>query len=455
MFCKKWLCSSLALVSAAVLMSGCLEAGVRGKGYKDVPGAREGFATPTTVTVPKMLECVMFAPICVPLALQQNIRALFPKVDPEDARDPVRSTRDDMLKCYKTHAGDTQTPPQWDSLEECENNAFAQWGTGQHIDDDIIEKAQQQNTSVIERAQRGEITPEEALLHWHVIMEMSVVEWDDQGFGREGIDKEWLRDWQNAQCAKTYKGSQAPIPTMRALCRNRVYLGWVRRTNSVNSDTARYVLSDLDPVLKANLDLAREEERTGTHDAVKEEETLASAQNGVEILRSNRAQHAQEVINQQNEEQAWHNSPEYKKQARDKSLAECERQSSAEVRAQCVSSAWSQWGSAMGYHDLTINGLVEGSDRIARQRARGQLSAAQAKHAMALVVENMTKWEHELEQADAARQQRQEEEEAEREQHDRELAQSVANGISEAQQQHSSGFTCQNLGNGQVQCTPN
>ncbi|WP_018980528.1 hypothetical protein [Saccharibacter floricola] len=457
----KW---SALLLGATFLLSGCESAGMRSHPERN---AEKGG------TAGRIAGCIIWAPYCVPYEVVKNIPTLFPKVDPKDESDPVRSTRGDIQKCRVHYMGKENQPTQWEALERCENDVFDQWAAGGPLTYDAIEAVHRENNALITAQSQGKMSTEEGWLRLNIAMEMATVPITDTAHLNPEIDRDKLRDWQNEQCDSRYDGRTEPVAHDRALCRMVAYTAWARRYGG-------YQASDLSPMMEANIAL----ENDTRHDEDYIKANLQSAQQQVDIKRNEREQEAarQEQEDKEKEAQAqklaeWQASPAYKAQVRDETLGHCAHIASAHAQEQCGVNAWYRWGKDSDVPVAIITAAVHGTQSIAQQREQGTLSAEQAQRALARVkAEATARYEAHMRQVEAerakeaqqqaeaqaaqereaerAQEEEQRREAAEQEQVDR-IKSAVRSEVSSAlDDARSRGFTCDHVGSS-VRCTPN
>lgn len=443
----------------AFLTSGCMNAGERA-----LPSATENASG--RGSGPAAL-CAASASHCAGFPTPKGVASLFPENDPKDDSDPVRSTRDDMARCYQHYSGGEGVAPQWAELQRCEVEAFVRWYKGSNLGPDCFDRALSQSDRLIAAAQNGTITSEEAFLRWQMVMEDAALGDPSPARARHDLDKDALQIRQNNQCNKVYSSHEAPSPSMRALCRDRAYLAWARRKNQANEHNHRrvydqgetevfwYTPSDLEPMFNANSALAHEEEQHHRSlDPREVETTLALAQNQVDQRLQQRFEEMKEQQKKAEQEAEYMSTPAYQAQQRDQSLKECDKVTDVGERVQCDNQAWGIWGAQMGLSSEAIGDLTHSSDRIAYQHARGQLSASQATTAMSFALKRVLVRDQSVKRAAQAAQQRNTDEMVSRYQKRMSITQSVADQVRRTRP-YSSGLTCQKSGSGYVQCTPN
>lgn len=363
--------SLIMSLGAAALLTGCLNAGVHNAGLNDGAGGERGFVTPQRMSTREDAVCAIFSFPCVPVLAEENIRALFPRKDPKDGSDPVRSTRDDIAQCRARYEQSEGRAAQWDDLEKCENGSFQRWASGGPMRPAMVQAVLAQNHWLLSQAQQGVLTPKEAWLQWRVVMEMSALDIPDPARANSRINKDWLKEWQDNQCTSYYDGSKAPTPHYKALCHNAAYVAWARRAGG-------YIVSDLTPVLKINLTLADEQQRTGHFDAKAANVRLWEAQAQAEQLKERHTSWDGPLAFDQKDVQEGRASSDRNRELRDEALATCSSERSYGARAQCVDKAWYDWAATVGIEPERVREVIQMHDHAVQQREPGKSSNIQA-----------------------------------------------------------------------------
>ncbi|WP_237442326.1 hypothetical protein [Saccharibacter sp. EH60] len=200
-------------------------------------------------------------------------RPLFSTQPPLDYDDPVLATEEAVLQCRKGYEGKEGQPTLWAGLETCEKSSFVYWTIDHSLDKSTIDGVIQQNHALLAQAQQGRLSAEEAWLQFMLAMEKAAVERSAPERTSYAVEYDQAETQQQQACARRYSGHEAPNPHYRALCHNIAYLTWARRMGG-------YRVSDLTPVLDANLANAQDEQ-DGHYDMKKSLDRLQQAHSEV------------------------------------------------------------------------------------------------------------------------------------------------------------------------------